>query len=79
VLIPIHYALAPLPVLLQTSGTCEQLLELAREVDDVEVVPLEPGRKWSYGRKALGKTQDNALDQKCRDPVDPPVRRSSLQ
>jgi L-ascorbate metabolism protein UlaG (beta-lactamase superfamily) len=49
-LIPIHYALKPVPLLLQTSGTCEQLVELARRESDVTVVPLETGRRWKYER-----------------------------
>ena len=48
VLIPIHYALEPVPLLLQTPGSCEELTRLARDVPEVEVIPLAPGRRWMY-------------------------------
>src|SRR5262249_41532719 len=53
VLIPIHYALKPVPILLQTPGSSEQLVELAREAKDLTVVPLETGRRWTYERSDL--------------------------
>jgi L-ascorbate metabolism protein UlaG (beta-lactamase superfamily) len=47
-LVPIHYALKPVPLLLQTPGSCEQLLRLARDAPDLQVIALPPGRKWTY-------------------------------
>ena len=52
VLIPIHYALKSVPFLLQTSGSCEELVRLARDVPEVEVITLVPGRRWMYERTA---------------------------
>jgi L-ascorbate metabolism protein UlaG (beta-lactamase superfamily) len=49
-LVPIHYALKPVPVLLQTPGTLDELMEIAREVPTVTVVPLEPGERWAWTR-----------------------------
>jgi hypothetical protein len=34
--------------LLDTPGSLEELLALARGVEHVKVVPLEPGRRWSW-------------------------------
>jgi L-ascorbate metabolism protein UlaG (beta-lactamase superfamily) len=47
-LIPIHYALKPVPLLLQTRSTLSQLLTLAHATRDVHVVPLETGQRWSW-------------------------------
>ncbi len=48
VLVPIHYALRPVPLLLQTPGSCDELVRLARDAGDVEVVALAPGEPWRY-------------------------------
>jgi L-ascorbate metabolism protein UlaG (beta-lactamase superfamily) len=46
VLIPIHYALNPIPPLLQTPGSPEQLLQRADA--DTRIVTLDPGHRWPY-------------------------------
>lgn len=48
ILIPIHYALKSIPPLLRTPGSCAQLIQLARAANDVRVIPLETGRRWTY-------------------------------
>lgn len=52
VLVPIHYALRPVPLLLQTPGSCDELLRLARDAGDVKVVALAPGEPWNYDAPA---------------------------
>lgn len=47
-LVPIHYALVPVPLLLRTPGTLDELLALARHAEDPTVVPLEPGVRASW-------------------------------
>jgi L-ascorbate metabolism protein UlaG (beta-lactamase superfamily) len=47
-LVPIHYALKPVPLLLQTRSTLPQLLTLAHAASEVKVVPLETGQRWSW-------------------------------
>jgi L-ascorbate metabolism protein UlaG (beta-lactamase superfamily) len=47
-LVPIHYALAPKPLLLQTPFSDTDLLRLARDVRDLEVVCLPTGVRWEY-------------------------------
>jgi L-ascorbate metabolism protein UlaG (beta-lactamase superfamily) len=49
VLVPIHYALKPVPVLLQTPGSEADLRILAQDVRDLEVVYLKTGERWHYG------------------------------
>ncbi len=50
ILIPIHYALKPVPLLLRTPGSCVQLVRLARESNDIKVIPLQTGGRWTYRR-----------------------------
>jgi L-ascorbate metabolism protein UlaG (beta-lactamase superfamily) len=50
-LVPFHYALQAVPVLLQTPGTLAELVALARGAEDLSVVPLEPGQRWSWAPK----------------------------
>lgn len=47
VLIPFHYALKPVPVLLQTPGSLHELEVLAASAHDLRVVPLRPGEPWA--------------------------------
>jgi L-ascorbate metabolism protein UlaG (beta-lactamase superfamily) len=47
ILIPIHYALKPVPLLFQTPSSREDLLRVTQAVSDPTVVVLEPGRRWS--------------------------------
>jgi L-ascorbate metabolism protein UlaG (beta-lactamase superfamily) len=47
VLVPIHYALEPVPLLLQTPGTLDALLAQA---GDVNVLPLATGCRSTVGR-----------------------------
>lgn len=47
VLVPIHYALSPLPPLLRTRGSLPQLENLRCE-DMPQVVALAPGQRWVY-------------------------------
>jgi L-ascorbate metabolism protein UlaG (beta-lactamase superfamily) len=58
-LVPIHYALKPVPLLLQTPGTLKELLVLGRNARDLAVVPLEPGQRWSWsvGSHASAETR----------------------
>ncbi|MBV9945723.1 MAG: MBL fold metallo-hydrolase, partial [Myxococcales bacterium] len=51
-LVPIHYALKGVPILLQTPGSLPELLALAQGVKDLAVVPLEPGRRWTWALRA---------------------------
>jgi hypothetical protein len=48
VLVPIHYALKPVPVLLQTPGSLDDLSVLSRDAGALTVVPLEPGMRWRW-------------------------------
>jgi L-ascorbate metabolism protein UlaG (beta-lactamase superfamily) len=45
-LVPIHYALRSVPLLLQTPGSEEDLRSTAREVSDLEVCFLSTGERW---------------------------------
>lgn len=47
-LVPIHYALQPVPILLQARGSVRQLAELAGATNDLNVVVLDPGQRWSW-------------------------------
>jgi L-ascorbate metabolism protein UlaG (beta-lactamase superfamily) len=47
-LVPIHYALKPVPALFQTPGSLAELLRLARGASDIEIVPLETGKRWNW-------------------------------
>jgi L-ascorbate metabolism protein UlaG (beta-lactamase superfamily) len=51
VLVPFHYALKPVPVLLQTPGSLAELLRLAPSAAGLTVIPLEPGVAWSWARE----------------------------
>jgi len=51
VLVPIHYALRSVPVLLQTRGSDVELRTLARTVPDLDVVCLTPGERWHDGER----------------------------
>jgi L-ascorbate metabolism protein UlaG (beta-lactamase superfamily) len=46
VLVPIHYANRSIPLLMQTPGTIDELLRLAKSARDLEVVRLAPGERW---------------------------------
>jgi len=48
ILIPIHYALRPIPLLLQTPGSVAELTRLASGVPDLDLIPLETGRRWTW-------------------------------
>ncbi len=48
VLVPIHYAMKPVPVLLQTPSSEEDLRQLAQDAPDLDVVCLKSGEKWHY-------------------------------
>lgn len=50
ILIPIHYALKPVPLLLRTPGSCALLIRLAHEINDIKVIPLQTGCQWTYQR-----------------------------
>jgi L-ascorbate metabolism protein UlaG (beta-lactamase superfamily) len=50
-LVPIHYALRSVPLLLQTPGSVKQLHELALGISDPKIVVLEPGQRWSWSRR----------------------------
>lgn len=50
ILIPIHYALKPVPPLFRTPGSCAQLIRLAHEINDIKVIALQTGRQWTYQR-----------------------------
>jgi L-ascorbate metabolism protein UlaG (beta-lactamase superfamily) len=52
-LIPIHYALKPLPPLFRTHGSIEELTHLAREVKDLDIVPLPPGQRYLWGGRRV--------------------------
>lgn len=45
-LVPIHYALRPMPLLFQTPSSVEDLERLAEEAPDVRVVRLGTGVRW---------------------------------
>ncbi len=46
-LVPIHYALEDFPILLQTRSSLRRLIELRHGADDMDVVVLDPGQRWS--------------------------------
>jgi L-ascorbate metabolism protein UlaG (beta-lactamase superfamily) len=48
ILIPIHYALKAVPLLLRTPGSLQELLRDFPSSLDVEVQPLETGVTWRY-------------------------------
>jgi L-ascorbate metabolism protein UlaG (beta-lactamase superfamily) len=48
VLVPFHFALKPLPIVLQTPGSVAQLESLAKQVTDLEVVPTKTGERWTW-------------------------------
>jgi L-ascorbate metabolism protein UlaG (beta-lactamase superfamily) len=55
VLIPIHFALKSIPVLLQTPGSIAKLEFLAKRVTDLEVVPTKTGERWTWtGANSMG-------------------------
>ena len=65
VLVPLHYALRPVPPILQIRGGLGQLIEAAAEAPDLEVVALKPGeRRAIMGRRATPSAVD--LDERPR-------------
>jgi L-ascorbate metabolism protein UlaG (beta-lactamase superfamily) len=46
VLIPIHYALKSIPILLRTPSSIGDLMNLKKQVLDLEIVVLETGQRW---------------------------------
>jgi L-ascorbate metabolism protein UlaG (beta-lactamase superfamily) len=46
ILIPFHYALKGIPVLLQTPGSVSELMSLTGGVADLRVIPLMTGCTW---------------------------------
>ncbi len=48
VLVPIHYAMKPVPVLGQTPSSEEDLRLLAQDAPNLDVVYLKTGEKWLY-------------------------------
>ena len=46
-LIPIHYGLRPLPLLLSTPSGAAELERISAGLNDPEVIVLETGRRWS--------------------------------
>jgi L-ascorbate metabolism protein UlaG (beta-lactamase superfamily) len=45
-LVPIHYAMKPFPLLLQTKSSLDQLLAI--DAGDLRIVPLQPGERRSF-------------------------------
>jgi L-ascorbate metabolism protein UlaG (beta-lactamase superfamily) len=45
-LVPFHYALEPIPLLLQTPSDAQRLQALAPSCPEVRVVQLAPGQRW---------------------------------
>lgn len=48
ILVPCHYALKPIPVLLQTPGSLSELMTLIEGTSDLRVIPLMTGRRWVH-------------------------------
>jgi L-ascorbate metabolism protein UlaG (beta-lactamase superfamily) len=48
ILVPIHYALKAIPVLLQTPGSLGELISLTAGAMDLRVVPLTTGCTWRH-------------------------------
>jgi L-ascorbate metabolism protein UlaG (beta-lactamase superfamily) len=48
VLVPIHYALKPIPLLLQTRSSAATLARLPPDAPDLDIVLLETGRRWTW-------------------------------
>jgi len=46
VFIPFHYALKSVPFLLQTPNAIGDLIALKEQVQDLEIVVLQPGERW---------------------------------
>lgn len=47
-LVPIHYALKPIPLLVQTRSSERDLLSLAKDVPNLNIICLQTGEKWPY-------------------------------
>jgi len=54
ILIPIHYALRPILVLLQTTDSITKLMHLAAGAPDLDIIPLETGRRWTWPHVLMG-------------------------
>lgn len=59
-LVPIHYALKPIPLLLQTLFTEEDLRRSARDVPDVEIACLRTGERWDHAALREGASVRHA-------------------
>jgi L-ascorbate metabolism protein UlaG (beta-lactamase superfamily) len=53
ILIPIHYAMKPVPILLQTPGSIADLSHLGGPPAELEIVPLETGRRWEWPNRVV--------------------------
>lgn len=50
-LIPIHYAVKAVTPILRTPSSIGDLVGLAAEASDLDIVPLEPGKRWHLTRR----------------------------
>jgi L-ascorbate metabolism protein UlaG (beta-lactamase superfamily) len=53
VLIPIHYALKSIPILLQTPSSIDDLINLKKQVPALEIVVLKTGERWVRSRSGF--------------------------
>jgi L-ascorbate metabolism protein UlaG (beta-lactamase superfamily) len=52
-LFAIHYGVKPIPLIFKTTSSEEELLRLAQDARDLEVVTIETGRPWSWKERSF--------------------------